>query len=169
MERSESSIKLGEHIFRNLVDNYQITNQEAVGMAKWLLWLKLEGEYQCKKTYGATTATPAQQNLNLHHLTDAITYHAGKTQSANRTPAPCSQADITQATSINSKSAHSTTNTNHTSCQPPFLCGYSDTRPIAQQLRWQSNLLIRDWPQVRVLLALQVMHSDNLPKKAVLW
>ena len=45
MERSESSIKLGEHIFRNLVDNYQITNQEAVGMAKWLLWLKLEGEY----------------------------------------------------------------------------------------------------------------------------
>ena len=35
----------GYKIFRKLVDQYDITEQEAIGIARWILWLKMDGEY----------------------------------------------------------------------------------------------------------------------------
>ena len=36
---------LGYKIIRNLVDGYDITEQEAIGMARYLLWLQMDKEY----------------------------------------------------------------------------------------------------------------------------
>jgi hypothetical protein len=36
---------LGYSSIRHLVDGYDITEQEAIGMARYLLWLQMDKEY----------------------------------------------------------------------------------------------------------------------------
>jgi hypothetical protein len=46
MEFTGNSVQLGSHIVRKLVESSNLTDEEVLGVARWLLWLQLADRRQ---------------------------------------------------------------------------------------------------------------------------